>query len=70
MNLTKRDLFVLAAVVRYAQSNADDINDALQDDEEPSVIILNGGDFFGTHLKEGELEELFDRLVQEGSDHE
>lgn len=67
MKLSKRDLFVLAAAVRYAQCNAWDLNEVLQDEEEPSVIVLNGGDFFGAHVQEDELEVLFVRLIDEGS---
>jgi hypothetical protein len=63
MRLSKRDLFVIATALRYAQSNVDDVNSALEDDETEGVIILNSGDLFGTLLSDTEVEKLADKVV-------
>lgn len=49
VQLSKRDLFVLALAARYAEANADDVaevyEDALSEGQEgKGIIILNAGD--------------------------
>lgn len=64
MKFNKRELFLLAAALRYAQTNLDDMNEVFRDEEEPSIIKVQGGDLFGTDIEQWELLKLTDRVVE------